>query len=77
MLKIRLKRLGRKKKPSYRLVVMENSARRNGRPVEEVGYYNIMTKQSYFNTEKIIKWLSHGAKPTETVEQLLRKSNII
>lgn len=77
MLKIRLKRLGRKKKPSYRLVVMENSARRNGRPVEEVGYYNIMTKQSYFNTEKIIKWLSRGAKPTETVEQLLRKSNII
>ena len=53
MLKIRLKRLGRKKKPSYRLVVMENSARRNGRPVEEVGYYNIMTKQSFQSVPNI------------------------
>ncbi len=52
MLKLRLKRGGRKRQPSYRLVVMENTARREGRPVDEVGYYNPITKQSYFNAEK-------------------------
>lgn len=77
MLKLRLKRGGRKRNPSYRLVVMENSARRQGRPVDEVGYYNPITKQSYFNAEKITKWLSNGAKPTQTVANLLQKANII
>jgi small subunit ribosomal protein S16 len=77
MLKLRLKRGGRKRQPSYRLVVMENSARRQGRPVDEVGYYNPNTKQSYFNAEKITKWLSNGAKPTQTVANLLQKANII
>ena len=77
MLKLRLKRGRRKRQPSYRLVVMENSARRQGRPVDEVGYYNPITKQSYFNAEKITKWLSNGAKPTQTVANLLQKANII
>ena len=44
MLKIRLKRIGRKKRPSYRLVILENKARRNGKPIEEVGFYNPITK---------------------------------
>lgn len=77
MLKLRLKRTGRKRSPSYRLVVMENTTRRNGRPVEEVGYYNPITKQSHFETDKIAKWLNHGVKPTETVFHLLKKANII
>ena len=77
MLKLRLKRTGRKKQPAYRLVVMENSARRDGRPVEQVGYYNPMTKQSSFEIDKIRKWLSYGAKPTPTVSDLLRKAKII
>ena len=63
MLKLRLKRNGRKRQPSYRLVIMENSSRRDGRPVDEVGYYNPLTKESHFNEEKIVKWLSYGVQP--------------
>ena len=77
MLKLRLKRIGRKRSPSYRLVIMENTARRDGRPVEEVGYYNPITKQSYFDVEKIKKWLNYGVKPTETVFHMLKKAEII
>jgi small subunit ribosomal protein S16 len=67
MLKLRLKRTGRKRSPSYRLVIMENTSRRDGRPIDEVGYYNPITKQSKFDVEKIKKWLGYGVKPTETV----------
>ena len=77
MLKVRLKRNGRKRQPSYRLVIMESTSRRNGRPIDEVGYYNPITKKSYFNQDKIIKWLKNGVQPTETVFQLLKKSNLI
>jgi len=52
MLKLRLKRVGRKGSPAYRLVVMENTVRRDGRPVEEVGYYNPISKESHFEIEK-------------------------
>jgi small subunit ribosomal protein S16 len=55
MLKLRLKRGGRKKLPSYRLVVMENATRRDGRPVEQVGYYDPITKKSHFDVEKNYK----------------------
>jgi small subunit ribosomal protein S16 len=77
MLKLRLKRNGRKRQPAYRLVIMESTIRRDGRPVDEVGYYNPITKKSYFNEEKIVKWLSCGVQPTETVLQLLKKGNLI
>jgi small subunit ribosomal protein S16 len=77
MLKLRLKRLGKKRYPFYRLVIMENSSRRNGRPIEEVGYYNPMTKDYKFDSEKIKKWLSYGVKPTDTVLTLLAKAEII
>ena len=77
MLKLRLKRTGRKRYPSYRLVIMENTFRRDGRPVEEVGYYNPITKQYKFDADKIKKWLNYGAKPTQTVLTLLKKSEII
>ena len=77
MLKLRLKRTGRTGSPSYRLVIMENTTRRDGRPIEEVGYYNPITKQSHFETEKITKWLNYGVKPTETVLDLLKKADII
>ena len=77
MLKLRLKRNGRKRQPAYRLVIMESTIRRDGRPVDEVGYYNPITKQSYFNQDKIIKWLNYGVQPTETVFQLLKKSNLL
>jgi small subunit ribosomal protein S16 len=77
MLKLRLKRIGRKRAPSYRLVIMENSARRDGRPVEEVGYYNPISKQYKFDSMKIKKWLNCGAQPTKTVFYLLKKAEII
>jgi len=73
MLKLRLKRTGRKGLPSYRLVIMENTFRRDGKPIDEVGYYNPITKQSKFDRDKIKKWLNYGAKPTETVSSLLKK----
>ena len=77
MLKLRLKRIGRKRAPSYRLVVMENSSRRDGRPVEEVGYYNPISKKCHFDVTKIEKWLKYGVKPTKTVFNLLKKADII
>ena len=77
MLKLRLKRTGRKGSPSYRLVIMENTFRRDGRPIDEVGYYNPLTKRYKFDNEKIKKWLGYGVKPTETVLNLLKKAEII
>jgi small subunit ribosomal protein S16 len=77
MLKLRLKRIGRKRSPSYRLVIMENSTRRDGRPVEEVGYYDPISKKYNFNSEKIQTWLSYGVQPTKTVSALLKKAEII
>jgi small subunit ribosomal protein S16 len=77
MLKLRLKRIGRKRAPSYRLVIIENSCRRDGRPVEEVGYYNPVSKQHNFDSTKIKKWLNCGVQPTKTVFYLLKKAEII
>lgn len=76
MLKLRLKRTGRKGSPSYRLVVMETTIRRDGRPIEEVGYYNPITKDSKLDIKKIKKWLNYGVKPTETVYYLLKKAKV-
>ena len=77
MLKLRLKRTGRKRLPSYRLVIMENTTRRDGRPIEEVGYYDPISKKSNFETDKIKNWLNHGVKPTPTVLNLLKKAEIL
>lgn len=77
MLKLRLKRTGRKRSPSYRLVIMDSKSRRDGRPVEEVGYYNPSTKNYKFDVDKIKKWLNYGVQPTQTVLSLLKKAKII
>ena len=77
MLKLRLKRTGRKRSPSYRLVIMENTSRRDGRPIEEVGYYDPISKNYKFDVDKIKKWLSYGTQPTQTVLALLKKAEII
>lgn len=76
MLKLRLKRVGRKKSPFYRVVIMENSFRRDGRFIDEVGYYNPITKDSKFNKDKIQKWLKNGVQPTKTVLNLLKKEEL-
>jgi len=77
MLKLRLKRIGRKGLPSYRLVIMESATRRDGRPIEEVGYYDPISKKYKLDSEKIQKWLSCGVQPTTTVANLLKKAEIL
>lgn len=77
MLKLRLKKTGRKRSPSFRLVIMENTTRRDGRPIDEIGFYNPITKQFFLDKKKAIRWLKYGVLPTETVSTLLKKAQII
>nr|WCH58053.1 ribosomal protein S16 [Cystoclonium purpureum f. stellatum] len=73
MLKIRLKRFGRKKQPSYRIITIDSRKRRDGKAIEEVGFYNPLTKQTKINIEIIQKRLKEGAQMTKTVERLINK----
>ena len=77
--KIRLTRMGKKKNPFYRIVVADQRARRDGAPIEEIGYYDPMTNPANvkIDAEKATKWLNNGAQPTETVRTLLKKTEII
>ena len=77
--KIRLKRLGSKKNPFYRVVVADERSPRDGRFIEEIGYYNPLTNpvDIKIDAEKAKKWLGNGAQPTETVKALLKKSGIV
>mgnify|MGYP003820457363 FL=1 len=77
--KIRLKRTGAKKEPHYRVVVADSRFPRDGRFIEEIGYYNPVSNPSEINIdkEKAIKWMQNGAQPTETVRSLMKKVNII
>ena len=77
--KIRLKRMGSNKKPFYRIVVADSRAPRDGRFIEEIGYYNPVSepKQIKINDEKAKNWLGVGAQPTETVKKLLQSQEII
>ena len=77
--KIRLRRMGAKKAPFYRVVVADSRYPRNGRFIEEVGAYNPLTDPATVNidAEAVKKWISNGAQPTDTVKALLKKSNII
>ena len=79
MVKIRLKRMGAHKQPFYRVVVADSRAPRDGKFIEEIGYYNPMTdpKEIKIDAEKAQKWLGYGAQPTETVKALFVKSGII
>ncbi|QSX06575.1 30S ribosomal protein S16 [Sedimentibacter sp. zth1] len=76
--KIRLKRMGSKKKPFYRIVVADSRSPRDGRFIEEIGYYNpvVEPKVVKIDSEKAAKWIDNGAKPTETVAMLLKKINV-
>ena len=71
--KIRLKRMGSNKKPFYRIVVADSRSPRDGKFIEEIGYYNPVSqpKQVKINDEKAVKWLSNGAQTTDTVKTLL------
>lgn len=76
--KIRLKRIGKKKSPFYRIVVADARTSRNGKSIEEIGTYNPMKDPSEFhvNAEAAKKWLANGAQPTETVAKLLKLAGI-
>jgi small subunit ribosomal protein S16 len=77
--KIRLKRLGAKKAPFYRVVVADERSPRDGKFIEEIGYYNPLTNPAEIkiDAEKAKKWIANGAQPTETVKSLLKKSGIV
>jgi small subunit ribosomal protein S16 len=77
--KIRLKRMGAKKAPFYRVVVADARAPRDGRFIEEIGYYNPLTDpaQVKIDVDKALKWLQTGAQPSDTVKSLLRKEGIL
>lgn len=77
--KLRLKRMGSKKKPFYRIVAADSRSPRDGRFIEEVGYYNPITEPAdvKINEEQAIKWLKNGAIPTDTVRDLFSKQGIM
>lgn len=79
MVKIRLTRMGAHKHPFYRVVVADQRFSRDGRFIEEIGYYNPMTepKEIKIDAEKANKWLANGAQPSETVKKLFKQSGII
>ncbi|SMP06542.1 small subunit ribosomal protein S16 [Desulfurobacterium pacificum] len=73
MVKIRLKKMGRKKLPVYKIVVMEAMSKRDGKAVDILGTYNPKSKELQVDVEKVKEWLSKGAQPTERVASLLKK----
>lgn len=77
--KMRLKRMGSNKKPFYRIVVADSRSPRDGKFIEEIGYYNPVSqpKQIKINDEKAVKWLSNGAQPTDTVKKLLTNEGVM
>ena len=77
MIKLRLKRFGKKREASFRLVATNSTSRRDGRPLEELGFYNPRTKETRLDTEAIRSRLSQGAQPTDTVRSLLEKGGLV
>ncbi len=77
--KIRLRRMGRKKRPFYRVIVADSRSPRNGRFIEEIGWYDPLQDPGVIkiDEEKAKKWLANGAQPTDTARSLLKKSGII
>ncbi len=72
MVKIRLRRMGYKKNPLYRIVVINDVQKREGAPIAELGHYNPKTKEMKMNKELALDWISKGAKPSETVAYLIK-----
>jgi len=79
MVKLRLKRMGAKKAPSYRIVAADSRAPRDGRFIEIIGFYNPRTNpvEIKIDEEKALKWLADGAQPSDTVRSLLSKQGIM
>ena len=79
MVKIRLRRMGAKKNPYYRIVVADSRSPRDGRCIEEIGSYDPLSNPATIkvDAEKAQKWLQNGAQPTDTVRALLKKANVL
>ncbi len=77
--KLRLKRMGAKQRPSYRIVAADSRSPRDGRFIETVGTYNPITSPAevHIDKEKAMKWLNNGAQPTDTVKNLLKQEGIM
>ena len=77
--KIRLRRMGAKKAPFYRVIVADERSPRDGKFIDEIGYYNPLTNPAEvkIDNEKAQKWIENGAQPTETVKSLLKKNGIV
>ncbi len=76
MIKLRLKKYGRKGQPCYRIVAMDSRTKRDGASIEELGFYNPMTDETHLKFERIKARLKDGAQPTETVHNLFVKAKI-
>jgi small subunit ribosomal protein S16 len=74
VVKIRLKRVGAKKAPHYRVVAVDSRSRRDGKPIEELGYYNPRSKTLKLDKEAIDKWMKTGAQASDTVAALLKRA---
>jgi small subunit ribosomal protein S16 len=77
MIKLRLKRFGKKREASFRLVATNSTSRRDGRPLQQLGFYNPRTKETRLDTEAIRQRLQEGAQPTDTVRSLLEKGGLL
>jgi small subunit ribosomal protein S16 len=76
MIKLRLKRYGKKFAASYRIVAMQSTSRRDGRPLEELGYYNPRTEEVKIDVPAVVRRLQQGAQPTDTVRRILEKADV-
>lgn len=77
MVKIRLKRYGRKQQPTYRIIAIDVRSRREGRALKEVGFYDPIKDITHLNINEIITLLQHGAQPTNTVNNILQKAGVL
>ena len=77
MIKLRLKRFGKKKEASFRIVACNSTSRRDGRPLQELGFYNPRTKETRLDTEALRNRLTQGAQPTDVVRTLLEKGGLL
>ncbi|HCS33650.1 MAG: 30S ribosomal protein S16 [Oscillospiraceae bacterium] len=79
MVKIRLRRMGAKKAPYYRIIVADSRSPRDGRCIEEIGTYDPLTEPATIavDAEKAQQWIKNGAQPTDTVKALLKKANVL
>ena len=79
MVKIRLRRMGAKKAPYYRIIVADSRSPRDGRCIEELGTYDPLTEPATItvDAEKAQQWIKNGAQPTDTVKALLKKANVL